>query len=236
MQTNYLSWGEAKALFDSRGFAESSYQNLYEEEYILHPGSALVTGAFPLNGHDRHPWRDTTPDAATGYIVDGDLTVDGNILDWDDGASALIVLGNLRAANIYLSCDAKLLVQGNVEVDTFVGDMTDKLVMIHGDLRTGVTIMWDGFCPDLVGGCLYGRTLAPGYIDLPGEAIGRVEDPTLDVPVADLLVPEVLVDADPDDPYAVELGVHKRRLYDRIAQGLPVVQDGRRVAALQTPT
>ncbi len=226
MQTTYVSWAEAVDLFERRGLPRSTYENLYEEEYILFRGGASVAGSFPLNDHDdRHPWRDGTPEGATGYIVDGDLTVDGNILDWDDGAGALIVLGNLRAANIYLSCDPKLLVQGDVEVETFAGDMTDKLVMIHGDLRATVTMMWNEFCPDLVGGCLYGRTLAPAYMDLPNDGIPLVEDPAPDLPLTDLLVAEVLGDA--------ELGVHKQRLYDRLAEGLPVIRGGRTVAALQ---
>ncbi|GGO90449.1 hypothetical protein GCM10012280_36030 [Wenjunlia tyrosinilytica] len=35
----------------------------------------------------RHPWRDGTPDPATGCIVDGGLTVDGTILDIIDGSA-----------------------------------------------------------------------------------------------------------------------------------------------------
>ncbi|KAA9380868.1 hypothetical protein F5972_07210 [Microbispora cellulosiformans] len=65
------------------------------------PGPAAVTGELPLDEHERTPWREGTPEAATGYVVDGDLVVDGNITDVDDGAAALIVLGNLRARNVY---------------------------------------------------------------------------------------------------------------------------------------
>lgn len=233
MQTSYVSWSEAVDLFSSRGFPDSSYGNLYEETYILHPGSALVAGSFPLNDHDRHPWRDGTPDGATGYIVDGDLIVDGNVLNWDDGASALIVLGDLRAANIYLEGDAKILVSGNVEVETFVGNMTDKLVMIHGDLRATATILWNEFCPDLVGGCLYGRTLVPAYLDLSDQEIGRVDDPAPDASLTEIFVPEVLIDGSPEEGDFTAIGVHNRRLYDRLTRGLPVVRAGRTVAAAE---
>lgn len=231
MRTTYVTWAEAVELFERRGLPKSTYENLYEEDYILHPGSASVAGGFPLNDHDdRHPWREGTPEGATGYIVDGDLTVDGNILDWDDGASALVVLGNLRAANIYLSCDPKLLVLGDVEVEAFVGDMTDKLVMIHGDLRATVTVMWREFCPDLIEGCLHGRTIAPPYIELPNESIREVQDPAPHVALADLLASGILNGANPIG--SGDLEVYRDHLYERLTLGLPIIAGGRTVAAL----
>lgn len=245
MQTIYQDWAEAVALFERRGLPESSYENLDQTEYILHPGSASLPGSLRLDDHEHrqlNPWINATgrpqyegiDGAVTGYIIDGDLDVNGNILNLDDGSPALVVLGDLRAANIHLEGDVKLVVRGSVEVETFVGNWTDKLVMIDGDLLTTVTILWNEFCPDLVGGCLRGRALTPRYLDLADQNIGRVEDPSPDAALADLFVPEVLVaeDADDSDRDAfAPLGLSRLRLVDRLERGLPVVRGGRIVPA-----
>ncbi|MEV8635536.1 hypothetical protein AB0395_28135 [Streptosporangium sp. NPDC051023] len=222
MRSGYLAWGDAVDLFERRGLPKGTYRNLYEEEYILVPGPASLTGELPLDEHERTPWSEGTPDMATGYVVDGDLTVDGNITDVDDGAAALIVLGNLRAKNIYLAGDAKLVVFGHVTAETFVGDMTEKLVMIHGDLRTTVSIFWNEFCPDLVTGTLYGRTLAPAYLDLPTADIGGRVDPALDAPLGSLLVPELLITGAPGPDDLPEIGVRGAALREHLLTGLPL--------------
>ncbi|MDP9869469.1 MULTISPECIES: polymer-forming cytoskeletal protein [Streptosporangium] len=222
MRSNYLAWDDAVDLFERRGLPKGTYENLYEEEYILVPGPATVTGELPLDEHERAPWREDTPEAATGYVVDGDLVVDGNITAVDDGAAALIVLGDLRARNIYLAGDAKLVVRGNVTAETFVGDMTDKLVMIHGDLRTTVSIFWNEFCPDLVTGALHGRTLAPAYLDLSTASIGTLIDPAPEVPLSHLLVPELLITGTPGPDDLPEFGIRGDTLRDRLLAGLPL--------------
>ncbi|MEV6985478.1 hypothetical protein AB0M95_30040 [Sphaerisporangium sp. NPDC051017] len=224
MRSSYLAWGDAVDLFERRGLPKGTYENLYEEEYILVPGPVSVTGELPLDEHERTPWREDTPDAATGYVVDGDLTVDGNITDVDDGAAALIVLGNLRAKNIYLAGDTKLIVLGHVTAETFVGDMTEKLVMLHGDLRTTVTIFWNEFCPDLVAGTLHGRTLAPAYLDLPTAPIGGLVDPAPDAPLSSLLVPELLITGAPGPDDLPEIGIRGPALRDHLLTGLPLTR------------
>jgi hypothetical protein len=224
MRCGYLAWGDAVELFERRGLPKSTYGNLYEEEYILVPGPASVTGELPLDEHERTPWQEDTPEGATGYVVDGDLTVDGNIVDIDDGAAALIVLGNLRAKDIYLEGDTKLIVLGDVTAEAFVGDMTDKLVMIHGDLRTTAAIFWNEFCPDLVAGTLYGRTLAPAYLDLPTAPIGGLVDPAPDAPLDTLLVPELLITGAPAPGDFPEIGIRGAALRERILGRLPLTR------------
>ncbi|MFI7422439.1 hypothetical protein [Nonomuraea sp. NPDC049684] len=227
MRSTYLAWDDAVDLFERRGLPKETYENLYEEEYILVPGPATVTGELPLDEHDRTPWHEDAPDAATGYIVDGDLTVDGNVTDVDDGCAALIVLGDLRARNVYLAGDAKLVVRGHVTAETFVGDMTDKLVMIHGDLRTTVSIFWREFCPDLVTGTLHGRVLTPAWLDLSDDdAVGALADPSPDVPLSRLLVPELLISGDPGPDDLPEIGVRGDVLRDRLLSGLPLTIAG----------
>ncbi|MQY06649.1 bactofilin family protein [Actinomadura macrotermitis] len=224
MRSSYLAWDDAVALFEERSLPESAYRNLYQEEYILVPGPATVTGELPLDDHDQTPWRHDTPDPATGYIVDGDLTIDGGLVDVDDGAAALVVLGDLRAGDVYLEGDAKLIVRGDVTARTFVGDMTDKLVMVHGDLRATVAIFWNGFCPDLVTGVLHGRTLAPSYLDLSTAPIGGLLDPAPGAPLGDLLVPELLVDGAPGEDDFTEIGVRGGVLRERALDGLPLTR------------
>ncbi|MEK2492093.1 hypothetical protein WN990_21295 [Kitasatospora purpeofusca] len=203
------SWDQAVALFEQRRLPSDSYENLYEEQYDVHTGALTIGGHLDLDA--------TEPDG-TGYIVDGDLLVDGAVLNTDDGCPALVVLGDLRAAAVYLEGDAKLIVGGDVHVGAFVGHMTDKLVMIHGDLRTGVTVLSAEFEPDLVGGELFGPILRPPYLAPSPEA----------VPVAPetVLVPEVLrtaSDTDPDEWRGFDTpGVHGGRLLRRIEAGLPV--------------
>ncbi|MFF9029785.1 hypothetical protein [Streptomyces iakyrus] len=201
-------WAETVALFERRVLPESSYGNLYDESYEVHPGPLVIQGLLDLNEED---WS-----SAGGVVVDGDLTVEGNILNVDDGCPALVVLGDLKAADVYLEGDAKLIVAGNVTVNAFIGNMTDKLVMIHGDLKAAVTVLSAEFSPDLIGGILHGAVVAPDYLDL-----------AQDVDPATLLVAEVLCadsDDDPDDMRCFDAPrVHGGRLLRRVEEGLPVV-------------
>ncbi|MGK5552601.1 hypothetical protein ACSNOI_13395 [Actinomadura kijaniata] len=220
-----MSWDDAVELFERRGLPESTFENLYEEDYILVQGSAIVAGHLPLDAHDQTPWAQDTSDPATSYIIDGDLTVGGNLVGIDDGSAALIVLGKLTAHDVYLEGDVKLVTLGDATFQTFVGYMTDKLVMIHGDLHTSVAVFLDEFAPDLVTGTLSGRILAPAYLNLAEEeSIGGLFDPTPDTPLADLLHPEVL--ANGSEPASFEsfagLGLNGQAIRDRVIHGLPL--------------
>ncbi|MFF7458430.1 hypothetical protein [Kitasatospora sp. NPDC008115] len=215
--TTLHSWDESVALFERRGLPEDSYENLYEEEYDVHAGDLSVEGLLDLDAADLE---------GTGYIVDGDLTVGGAILNIDDGCPALIVLGNLRAAAVHLEGDAKLLVRGDVRVEAFIGHMTEKLVMINGDLHARVTVLSSEFEPDLIGGTLHGPVIAPPYL---------APDPQAP-PVApeSVLVPEVLRAEGEDDHDELRHfdapGVHGGRLLERIEAGLPVTLNGAEAA------
>ncbi|WP_046728009.1 hypothetical protein [Streptomyces humi] len=204
-QHTELGWDETVALFERRALPESSYENLYEESYDVHSGPLTIAGDLDLD-------LEATAPAGAGLVVDGDLTVGGSVVNVDDGCPALVVLGDLRAANVFLEGDAKLLVLGSVTVDAFIGSMTDKLVMIHGDLRAKVTVLSGEFSPDLVGGTLHGAVVAPAYLDL-----------AQDVDPAAVLVPEVLRADGEDDWRSFDAPrVHGGRLLSRIDAGLPV--------------
>jgi hypothetical protein len=153
METIYQTWAETVALFERRGFPQTSYDSLDEDEYILHPGPATLPGSLWLDDHQyRHqnPWikaggrpeYDGIDGAVSRYVIDGDLHVDGNILNLDHGSPSLIVLGDLKAANLVLTGTSHLLVQGDIEVEAFLGNSTDQHVDVLGDLRAALAIMW----------------------------------------------------------------------------------------------
>ncbi|MEU9608467.1 hypothetical protein [Streptomyces sp. NPDC048057] len=245
MKTIYQTWLETAALFERRGFPQETYGTLEEEEYILHPGSATLPGSLWLDDHQyRHqnPWiqaggrpeYEGIDGAVTGYVIDGDLHVDGNILNLDYGSPSLIVLGNLTVANLVLTGTSHLLVQGDIEVETFLGNSTEQHVEVLGDVRAAVAIMWDEFLPEIAGR-LHGRVLVPDYVDL-GTCGLTVEDPAPHAVLPDLLVPEVLLTADDafgEDLHLAEAGLRYDQMVDRIVQGLPVVRGGRTVAPLE---
>ncbi len=200
-----MTWDEAVALFEQRGLSKEIWQNLYEGEYILYTGNATVDGSFPLNQGEEHPWGE---DWDIGFIVDGDLTVSGGVYDFDDGAAALVVLGDLRAQGFYTTCDPKVIVTGNTSLDVVFGEYTDKYLVFRGDLRAAVQV-WNGECaPDEVGGTLAGSLVAPSYAELGAATVADSG-----VPVSELLVPEVF-DGDRIDGEA---------LLDRLVSGEPVL-------------
>ncbi|MEU3934018.1 hypothetical protein AB0E85_18570 [Streptomyces sp. NPDC029044] len=245
METIYKTWAETVALFERRGFPQETYDNLDEEEYILHPGPAALPGSLWLDDHQyRHqnPWikaggrpeYEGIDGAVTGYVIDGDLHVDGNILNLDYGSPSLIVLGDLKVANLVLTGTSHLLVQGDIEVETFLGNSIDQHVEVLGDMRVTLAILWDEFLPE-VGGRLRGRALVPDYVDLDDCGLD-VEDPAPHAGLSDLLVPEVLLahgDTPGEDLYLADAGLLCEHMSDRLVRGLPVVRGGRTVAPLE---
>ncbi|MEU3496494.1 hypothetical protein ABZ747_23770 [Kitasatospora cineracea] len=205
------SWDACVALFDSRALPVSSYENLYDESYDVHSGALTVPGPLDLDALDLD---------GTGLVVDGDLTVTGAVLNADDGCPALVVLGDLMADAVHLEGDAKLLVRGSVRVGAFVGHMTDKLVMIGGDLAAGVTVLSAGFYPDLVGGALTGPVLAAPY------ALAELDHEVSAPPAAEVLAPALLLaDGEQEEDSCFDApGVHGDRLYDHLAAGRPVLR------------
>jgi hypothetical protein len=233
VSTVYQYWREIVGLFKKRGLPESTYENLYEEEYILHPGKASLSKTLRLDDHEfRHenPWikaggrpqYEGIDGAITGYVIDGDLEVDGSIINGDEGSPALVVLGNLRAKNLWITGDTKLLVKGDVEVDTFIGSFGSKLLMVHGDLRAKVAVFTDEFSPDLVGGSFRAHLVAPPYYDVKAdENVGSFEDTSAGARLADRIVPEVRVDE--ARAKKTKVPVDARVWHERLVADLPIL-------------
>lgn len=232
-RTIYQTWDEIAALLGKHELAEESIESVYHEEYILHPGAAHVA-SLRLDDHEhRHenPWLkaggrpeyEGIDGAVTGYVVDGDLTVDGSIVNGDTGSPALIVLGDLRAKALMITGDTKLIVKGDVIVDFFMGGFTESLMVVEGELRARVAIFWDEFAPTLGG--LSAHVFSPSYYD-PAKATNIARyTPTHPAPeLATLFVPEIQVAVEPKKKSFASFGVDPLKLYHRVVAGEPVLR------------
>ncbi|MFF3392708.1 hypothetical protein ACFYW1_17495 [Streptomyces sp. NPDC002669] len=107
-----------------------------EQEIRLYEGGLHVAGHLkPEGDQDWIPYN---------TVVDGDLTVDGD-LDWWDYSSGnfLVVTGDLRARNVFLSGCPNTLVHGNLEVTGGVcGSYGDDggILTVRGGVRASIVI------------------------------------------------------------------------------------------------
>jgi hypothetical protein len=103
-----------------------------------YPRSAAVTGDLDMDGlaigHN-----------VAGIVVDGDLRLEGSILNWEiDGVAAFLwVRGNLRCRNIVFGC-MDLVVNRNVAASgLIVATYNHGHLLIAGDVRAGRVIIDD---------------------------------------------------------------------------------------------
>lgn len=234
MASLYQTWAETQALLEQHRVLPIAIASLHQEEYILHPGGASIS-SLRLDDHEhRHanPWIKAggrpqyqgLDGAVTGYVIDGDLTIDGSLINGDVGAPALIVLGNLRARSIMITGDAKLVVKGDVEVDFLMGGFSDSTLVVEGELTARVVIFWDEFMPAHLG-ALRGHALVPHYYDPASDENIKRFSPTTPAPdLATLFVPEVQVPIDPEQRTFASFGADGVKLYERIVAGEPVLR------------
>lgn len=45
METIHQTWIETATLFEQRALSKEAYENLNEDEYVLHPGPAALSGS-----------------------------------------------------------------------------------------------------------------------------------------------------------------------------------------------
>ncbi|GAA3033040.1 HtaA domain-containing protein [Actinokineospora globicatena] len=192
MSTRYITWDEATDLFERRGLPKSVWENLYEGGYALHTGDAVVDGNFPLNSGEPAPW-DEVEDWDIGYIVDGDLTITGGLYDVDDGAAALVVLGDLRMAGLHTTCDPKIVVTGDTTAEVVYGEYSDKYLVFQGDLRAAVQVWLSESEPDHIAGTASG-SLTPATLN--AAHVDNTATPLSELLTPELLTPEGDLDAD----------------------------------------
>ena len=234
MSSIYQTWAETQALLEKHQVLPIAVESIHPEEYILHPGSASIS-SLRLDDHEHrnaNPWikaggrpqYEGLDGAVTGYVIDGDLTIDGTLINGDIGAPALIVLGNLRAKAIMITGDAKLVVKGNIETDFFMGGFTDSYFVVEGELHARAIIFWDEFAPSHLG-TLRGHALVPHYYDAASdENIAQVVPTTPAPDLATLFVPEVQVPIESEKRTFASFGVDGAKLYERIVAGHPVLR------------
>lgn len=231
MSTIYQTWDEVRALLEKHDLPAEVIESLHEEEYILHPGSAQLASSLRVDDHDyRHqnPWikaggrpqYEGIDGAVTGYVIDGDLTIDGTFLNGEDGAPAIIVLGDLRARAILITGDTKLVVKGKIVTEFFLGGFTDSFVAVQGDLDARVTIFWDEFSPAIIGGTLRTHLIAPPYYDVAAdENIKQYLPTTPAAEPASLFAPEVSAPLKLGAKTFASFGVDGRKLFFHVADG-----------------
>ncbi|MCP2271015.1 hypothetical protein LV75_003527 [Actinokineospora diospyrosa] len=212
VNTRHITWDEATALFEQRGLPRSIWQNLYEGEYALHTGNAVVEGNLSLNTGEDAPWPEIA-DWDTGYIIDGDLTLTGSLYDIDDGAAALIVLGNLTVAGLHTTCDPKIIVTGDTTAEVIFAEYSDKYLVFQGDLRAVVQVWLSESAPDHIGGTAAGSLVHPTYGRYTDLEAAQVDN--TGIPITDLLAPETLTPTGEVDSDA---------LHARLLSGLPLLR------------
>lgn len=112
-------------------------------------------------------WRPSAP----FVVVAGDLEVEGNVITGaEGGASALVVLGAIRARNVLASADTEVYVGGDAVVPGLVvTDTADSTFVVCGRVTAGVVYSGHG------GGWL--TALGPTEIDvIDGYVAGANDD------------------------------------------------------------
>ncbi|WP_030194188.1 hypothetical protein [Streptomyces sp. NRRL S-87] len=145
----------------------------------LHRGNLSVLG-------------DLAPDPASAalpydVVVDGDLTVEGDVDWWDEAGSGLfLVTGDLRARNLLLSGRPRFVVAGDLAVSGRVqghhGDDAGRLV-VGGRTQAQLVVNTGGFTmvfgsrPEAVIAADPGRTSCP--VDVPDSGLAALVLPAL---------------------------------------------------------
>lgn len=108
-----------------------------EDKVLVFEGDTVIDGNFELIQHEM-------PHEAWGYIVTGNLTVNGRILDGDmDYGPFLVVKGDLYADSI-TTAGAELFIIGNAFIKKFIYTFYNHGTLeIDGDLKTKLVICSD---------------------------------------------------------------------------------------------
>jgi len=136
---------EAEARFDAASDLQYPYQEFADEQEIrLYEGGLHVAGNLEREGDG-----DWSP---CNVIVDGDLTVDGDLEWWDSaGGNFLLVTGNVRVRNVLLSGCPDVVVRGDLTATGSVqghhGDDGGRLT-VKGLVRAQTVISTLYFCLD----------------------------------------------------------------------------------------
>ncbi|HET9225992.1 MAG TPA: hypothetical protein VFR31_04955, partial [Thermoanaerobaculia bacterium] len=187
--------------------ASFSYPEMYAQNvrYSLQSPDSPVLVLPPgthLSGDLELDWESDwiQSEWVAGVVCEGDLTVDGDVLNRNlDTGPLLFVGGTLRVRNLIKS-GSPVIVLGDVEASGMViGEYNHGSIHIRGDLRALLFILLDH------AGFVHGKTHA--------REVGRFDNPR------DILVPEVFEDPYEDYPFP-----EVDWLWARQRAGLPVLK------------
>jgi hypothetical protein len=213
MGTRVMTFAETKALFAARAL-RFPRSHMVEGSYLLVSGRCTIP-QLRLD-HGETAWERAHPGAdLRGFVVDGHLAVEGNIVNWESTlAPSLAVLGALRAHNLALGA-ASLLVAGDLDVTECL-----HACDVHGflDVRGSVRARAFVGCASYgtIGGDLAAPSFGSDHLEVSGARAAPVE-------AAALFVPEVL---EPGGERPPVLGVDHAVLFQRLEAGLPVLRAG----------
>lgn len=226
MLTRLLSRDEAKGLFDARGL-DSGFPAPSGKDaiYVLHDGPARL--AKLRLDHGESDWERAhaaESNRIVGFIVDGDLDVEGNVLNGEqDFGPALIVFGTLRARNVGLGGATVYVKNDLVASECLHGYYNHGVLCVGGDVHARVVVTSEYF--GKIGGALAAPCFGSDHLEVTG---GR----TADVDIRTLLVPELLTTEDVGDKELEEgddepdVQIDHGEIFNRLESGTPVVIGG----------
>ena len=202
-------------------------------DQIPQPSIAVYEGDLSLDGLDLDIPGGWYVGGDMGYLITGNLRVNGNITnEQDDGALSLVVLGDLHAKNIAIG-GQNFYVRGNVNVEgVFCGSYNHGETHVDGNLSAGLLISNDyrfwirghldaklatTDCDKI--GLLEGRTADPNSHGSDDSDIGYGGARWIEgkIPIFGALS-DACLDEDLDDLFSFGL------LVDRLRQGLAVIR------------
>ena len=187
-----ISADEAESRYAVSADVDFPYQRFAEHQEIrLYEGSVQVPGDLSI-------WEGDSDDArfAVNVIVDGDLTIDGNLSHGIEENSAgyfHLVTGSLRARNLFLSGFPEVVVRGDLAVaNGIVGEIGEDggFLVVKGATSAQVIISTGYFTMS------FGVQPQATVVADPDRTSCNVDFP--DDELKDILLPELL-DEDADD-------------------------------------
>ncbi len=132
-----ISFEETVLFLRSRGLAPEELKPMPRGTYGLWAGPCHLE-SLRLD-HSQTPWETLVSAELVGIVVDGDLTIDGNLINGEqDFGPGLIVLGDMKAHNIAIA-GAPLFVQNSLNVtEVFHGYYNHGSLIVRGGLRAKV--------------------------------------------------------------------------------------------------
>lgn len=218
------------------GFTAPQLRAAGSGAYLWHQGSLRIE-SLRLD-HGEVPWSagapgDAQPERIAGYVIEGDLVIDGNLVNGEqDFGPVLVVLGALSARNVAIA-GAPLFVRGDLRVqELFHGYYNHGSLVVLGDVTAQVFIASDYFGEIL--GVVRAEVLAFGHCKgAPPLCTKRSDQLLVDAahaPNPDYYEEDEGDEADPEQDREPPFVVDDSKIFSLIERGDPAVLGGVRTA------